>query len=99
MVQPEITYEQSLEMMNEEGLRAECVRLKKELDVIQVGQLTQPIETEGRGIYKSICEIKQEIQQLKENPNRAALRYDVEKLIDIVDGLVFVVGQINTNTK
>ena len=98
MVQEEITYELSLETMNEEGLRAECVRLKNKLDMIHVQQLTQtkPMETEGRGIYKTICAIKQEIEQLKENPSKANLRDDVEELIDIVDGLVFVVGQINT---
>ena len=40
MVQEEISYEQSLETMNEAGLRAECIRLKKELDIIKVQQLT-----------------------------------------------------------
>ncbi len=53
MVQSEITYEQSLETMNEEGLRAECVRLKNKLDMIQVQQLTQtkPVE-----LYGKMCE-------------------------------------------
>jgi len=43
MAKEEISYEQSLEMMNEAGLRAECVRLKKELDIIKVQQLTMKV--------------------------------------------------------
>ena len=59
MAKEEISYEQSLEMMNEAGLRAECVRLKKELDVIKVQQLTKSMgitEKESTRLRKEYAE-------------------------------------------
>ena len=41
----EISYEKSLEMMNESMLRAECIRLHDELMVAVKKLLTQPVQS------------------------------------------------------
>ena len=43
MVSRNISYEESLEEMNEEGLRRECVRLHEQLMIATKKLLTQPV--------------------------------------------------------
>ena len=43
----ELSYEQQLETMNEDGLREECLRLKQELDKAMKDILSKPILKAG----------------------------------------------------
>lgn len=85
MVQEEITYEQSLETMNEEGLRTECVRLKNRLDVIQVQQLTQPVEFNDFDIDEAIEVMRQRMEDLVDCDSSFVI---TNILADVVNGLL-----------
>ena len=97
MSQKEITYEQSLETMNEEGLRAECIRLKKELDKIYVQQLTQPIRTRNLDVDDTISMMRQEMEELK---GVDCSTYTKMKIFgDILGALILTIDQINTDMR
>lgn len=95
MVQDEITYEQSLETMNEDGLRAECIRQKKELDKIYVQQLTQPITSRNLDIDDVISMMKQEMEELKDVD--CSLNTKMKIFGNILGELILTIDQMNTN--
>ena len=51
------------------------------------------------GRYESICMMKQELQKLKESHSIYTSDEDIITLANVLDGLVFVVGQIDADLR
>ncbi len=96
MAQKEITYEESLETMNEDGLRAECVRLKEQLDKFQVQVLTEPVEVVNVSTYSSIDRIKECLNQIREHHTMYPSDADMTALMNIVESLISAVGHLDS---
>lgn len=97
MSQKAMTYEQSLETMNEDGLRAECIRQKKELDRIYVQQLTQPIRERNLDIDDVISMMRQEMEELKGVD--CSLNTKMKFFGDILGELILVIDQMNGDVR
>lgn len=65
VVSREISYEESLEMMNEEGLRRECIRLHEQLMIATKKLLTQPVPD-----TRSKARVQAELEELIEEKRR-----------------------------
>lgn len=101
MAHDEITYEKSLETMTEDGLRRECIILRKELDKVQGGVLTEPVSGEfvNGDTYFSIDRIKECLTQIREHHTIDPSDVDLAALMNIVDRVIVAVSSIDGKVK